>query len=69
MFQAETDRQMGSRRRRWNDNSEEEDMPKSIQDTNTNDICLISQEEPFRDRIHELICDKILKSFSPFYSQ
>jgi hypothetical protein len=43
------------------------DRPKSIQDTNTNAICRISQEVPFRDRIHERICDQILKSFPPCY--
>jgi hypothetical protein len=45
------------------------DRPKSIRDTNTNAICRISQEEPFRDRIHDRICDKILKSFPPCFPQ
>ncbi len=68
MFQAETDR--------WAAGGggemiilKKRDRPKSIQDANINVTCLISQGEPFRDRIHKRICDKILKSFPPWYSQ
>jgi hypothetical protein len=58
MFQAETDRWAAGGGGGEMIILKKRDRPKSIQDTNTNAICCISQEEPFRDQIHERICEK-----------